>query len=391
MISEKTHTTAKLLEHLNRKKSEMLDFLKKLVEKESPSSDAKAQVALLQFLGKYLTDLSFFTLQMPGKDTGGYLFARPLKRDKNKPLQFIIGHCDTVWAINTISEMPLHQKNGRLSGPGVYDMKAGLTQLIFAIKAIKELELSTAYTTIVLINSDEEIGSGESANAIRRLAKIADRAFVLEPPLGLQGKLKTARKGLGRFTITVTGKAAHAGLDPGKGANAIVELSHLVQQLYAMNDFEKGITVNVGTIEGGISPNVVAPSSSAVVDVRVLNAKDGEEVTKKIKTLTPTLPDVTLLIEGKMGRPPMERTPRNRQLWRMAKAKGLLLGMELEEAVAGGGSDGNTTSQFTATLDGLGTTGDGAHAEHEFIFVDELPKRTALLTLLLTSDESNKK
>jgi glutamate carboxypeptidase len=184
----------------------------------------------------------------------------------------------------------------------------------------------------------------------------------------------------------VTVKAAHAGLDPGKGVNAIVALSHLVQQLHAMNDFEKGITVNVGTIQGGISPNVVAPESKAVVDVRVANEKDGKAISSKISELRSTLPDVKIHIEGGMGRPPMERTPRNQKLWQLAKARALLLGLELEEATAGGGSDGNTTSAYTATLDGLGTTGDGAHAPHEFIFVEQLVERTALLALLLLSD-----
>ncbi len=241
-------------------------------------------------------------------------------------------------------------------------------------------------TPIILINSDEEIGSRESTRMIKRLAKISDRAFVLEPPLGLEGKLKTARKGLGRFTITAIGKAAHAGLDPGKGVNAIVELSYQIQQLYAMNDFEKGITVNVGMIEGGISANVVAPESKAIVDVRVLNNIDGDTITKKIYALTPSMPNIQLRIEGGIGRPPMERTPRNQKLWHFAKDKASLMGLELEEAIAGGGSDGNTTSEFTATLDGLGTTGDGAHASHEFIFLEKLSERTALLTQLLISD-----
>ncbi len=239
---------------------------------------------------------------------------------------------------------------------------------------------------IILINADEEIGSKESTHAIKRLAKIACRAYILEPPLGLDGKLKTARKGIGHFTITVKGKAAHAGLDPEKGANAIVELSHQVQQLYAMNDFNKGITVNIGMIQGGDSPNVVASESKAVIDVRVYSDEDGAYITEKIYDLKPVLKDVELKIEGGIGRKPMERTPRNQKLWEIAKANGKLIGIKLEQETSGGGSDGNTTSLYTATLDGLGTTGDGAHAMHEFIFVDKLIERTALLTLLLLDD-----
>jgi glutamate carboxypeptidase len=282
--------------------------------------------------------------------------------------------------------MPVTIKDGTMTGPGVYDMKAGLTQLIFALRTIDALSIPLPVTPLILINSDEEIGSRESTRTIKRLAKISERAFVLEPPLGLEGKLKTARKGLGRFTITAIGKAAHAGLDPGKGVNAIVELSHQIQQLYAMNDFEKGITVNVGMIEGGISANVVAPESKAIVDVRVLSHKDGETITKKIHGLQPSIPNIKLKIEGGIGRPPMERTPRNQKLWQFAKAKASLMGLHLDEAIAGGGSDGNTTSEFTATLDGLGTTGDGAHAAHEFIVLEQLVERTALLTQLIISD-----
>lgn len=381
-----TDIATEVLEYLKTHQKEQVAFLKQLTRMETPSQDANSQRDILQLLGKEMEKLDFFVQYIPGKRTGGHCYARPKNRDRNQALQLLLGHCDTVWKKNTIKKMPITESDGKLAGPGVYDMKAGLTQMVFSLKAIKELGLKPHLTPILLINSDEEIGSRESRHAIKRLAKICERAFVMEPPLGLTGKLKTARKGLGRFTITVTGKAAHAGLDPAKGVNAIVELSYQIQQLYAMNDFEKGITVNVGTIQGGISPNVVAPESKAVVDVRVLNKADGETITKKIRGLRSNGPNVTIRVEGGMGRPPMERTPRNRKLWQLAKSKALSLGLELEEATAGGGSDGNTTSAYTATLDGLGTTGDGAHAEHEFIFAEQLPQRTALLTLLLLSD-----
>lgn len=279
--------------------------------------------------------------------------------------------------------MPWIRENGRVKGPGVYDMKAGLTQILFALQTIRALGLELPYLPVVLINSDEEKGSRDATPAIRRLAKMARRAFVLEPPLGLEGKLKTARKGLGRFILTVKGKPAHAGLDPGKGASAILELSHQIQQLFALNDSERGITVNVGMIEGGTSANVIAPTSRAVVDVRVLTQEDGERVAEEIRGLRAHTPGTELRIEGGIGRPPMEKTDRNQQLWQDARRAGEALGLTLEEATAGGGSDGNTTSLYTATLDGLGTPGDGAHAHHEFIFADRLIERTALLTLLL--------
>lgn len=381
------HIAQEILDHLKALQKEMKSFLMELVRMETPSKQPETQSPILNFIGNRLRELGFYVLIMPGKKSGGYLFARPLVRNKDRPLQLMIGHCDTVWEQGTLEKMPIKSEGNTMTGPGVYDMKAGLAQMIFALKTIKDLQLAATHTPVVLINSDEEIGSWESRSAIKRLAKISERAYILEPPLGLHGKLKTARKGLGRFTLKVTGKAAHAGLDPQKGANAIVELSYQVQKLYAMNDFDRGITVNVGTIHGGVSANVVAPESTAVVDVRVLNRADGEHITKEILALKPILPDVKLIVEGGMGRPPMERTEGNQILWKLAKAKGALLGLELEEATAGGGSDGNTTSMYTATLDGLGTSGDGAHADHEHILLKDFPVRTALLTLLLLADE----
>jgi glutamate carboxypeptidase len=386
MIAMTTNIAAEILAYFKESNDNMVEFLENLIRYESPSNNPNSQKALLEFLGNKLNSLGYFTCYFPGKKTGGFLYARPQNRDRKKPLQLLLGHCDTVWEKNTLLKMPISKNDGKMTGPGVYDMKAGLTQLIFSLQVIHEMSLHSHLSPVILINSDEEIGSRESRHIIKRLAKIAERAFVMEPPLGLEGKLKTARKGLGRFTITVTGKAAHAGLDPEKGINAIVELSHQVQKLFAMNDFDKGITVNVGTIQGGISPNVVAPESNAVVDVRVLNKEDGEFITEQIYGLQPTISDVEIKVEGGIGRPPMERTARNQKLWQLAKTKALLLGLDLQEATAGGGSDGNTTSVYTATLDGLGTTGDGAHALHEFIFLDQFLERTALLTLLLLSD-----
>ena len=386
----KTETTISDIQtFLRAHEDEMLEFLRELVTMETPSNQIEPQHVILECLRERFEALGYYTIHVPGKKTGGYLYARPGNRKANRPIQLLIGHCDTVWPAGTLKEMPLSYNQGRMKGPGVYDMKAGLTQIFFALAAIRSMPLPVEVEPVVIINSDEEIGSWESTAVIKKLAKLANRAFVLEPPLGLDGKLKTARKGIGRFTITVKGKAAHAGLDPTKGINAIVELSHQVQQLYAMNDMERGITVNVGTIEGGISPNMVAPISKAVVDVRVLHEEDGRYITQKIKNLEPQHQDVEIKVEGGIGRPPMEKTERNQELWRIAQIKGRQLGLDLEQATAGGGSDANTTSQYTATLDGLGTPGDGAHALHEFIFEKKLIERTALLTLLLITEPQN--
>lgn len=384
-------TAQRVLQYLQSRREAMLGFLSRLVRTETPSRDAAAQEPLFDLLTKKLEALDYTTIRVPGRRTGGYLYGRPQRRRPGQTAQLLVGHCDTVWALGTLQEMPLQRTPEQLKGPGVYDMKAGLTQILFALETIRRLELPLPVCPLVLINADEEIGSIESTQAIARLARVVERAYVLEPPLGLEGKLKTARKGIGRFTLTVKGKAAHAGLDPEKGASAIVELSHQVQQLFAMNDPERGITVNVGMIEGGVSANVIAPESSCLVDVRVADMEDAAYITEQIYGLQPAFPGTVLVVEGSVGRPPLERTPRNRKLWQLARVAARDLGFSLQEGTAGGGSDGNTTSLYTATLDGLGTPGDGAHAQHEFIFIDQLVERTALLTLLLLADSEERK
>ena len=192
-----------------------------------------------------------------------------------------------------------------------------------------------------------------------------------------------AGKGAGRFEVEIIGQSAHAGLDPNAGASAILELSHVIQQLYALNDTEKGITVNVGQIEGGVRPNVVAPTSKAIIDVRVNSLEDGEAVERAILSLKATTAQTMLSIKGRMAREPMTQTPRNRTLWQAAQEAGRSFGIDLQEGTAGGVSDGNTTSKYSATLDGLGAVGDGAHAPHEFLYIDRMIERTALLTMLL--------
>ncbi len=379
-------TIAKHIEnYLRDNQEDMLIFLKKLVATETPSQDAKSQSEILVFLKDTLETLDFQVSISTGSLTGGYLYARPKLRIKNQPIQLMVGHCDTVWKKGTLEKMPIIDIENKVSGPGVFDMKAGLTQMIFAIKTIKYLNLECKVTPVIIINSDEEIGSIESAKTITRLSRVASRAYILEPPLGLDGMLKTARKGVGRFTLTVTGQPAHAGLNPDQGVSAIVELSYHIQHLFALNDFEKGITVNVGMIQGGSSANVIAEESMAVIDVRVHNERDADFISRKIFALKPISKDTSLKIEGYFGRPPMEKTSRNQDLWKLAKKLGKTININLEQTTAGGGSDGNTTSLYTATLDGLGTVGDGAHAKHEFIFNDKLTERTALLTLLLTA------
>jgi glutamate carboxypeptidase len=372
-------------DYLSEQSAEMVRLLERLARAESPSSDAGSQIPVRQLIADELSRLDFRVRSLPGRSSGGSLFAVPRNRVRHKSLQLLLGHFDTVWPIGTIEDMPFEVDGNVVRGPGVFDMKGGIVQIILALRAVRALELEPLVTPIVFLNSDEEIGSRESGRYVRALAQRVERAFVMEPALGTDGAMKTARKGVGRFIVRVSGKAAHAGLDPESGASAILELSHVIQQLFGMNDPARGITINVGTIDGGIRPNVIAPQSKAVIDVRVATQADAERIEQAIHALEPQTPGVSLSIEGYIGRPPLEPTPANRALWQRAREIAHELDLELTEGLAGGGSDGSTTSQYTATLDGMGPVGDGAHAEHEHLLLEETIERAVLLTLLILS------
>jgi glutamate carboxypeptidase len=378
-----TPAAIELLQHLQGRRDEMLRLLRRMTMAESPSTEPSAQQEVREIIAAELQRLGYLIHRIPGRSSGGMLHARPTGRPRGEATQLLLGHYDTVWPLGTLADMPFEAEGDTVRGPGVYDMKGGVAQVLLALDAIRHFNLEPKVVPHVFLNSDEEIGSKESRRYIENLAPCMDRVLVLEPSLGPAGLLKTARKAIGRFTVTVQGEAAHAGLDPGAGASAILELSHVIQTLFAMNDLERGITVNVGTIDGGLRPNVVAPSSQAVVDVRVASQDDAERIQSTILNLQPAIAGTSLKIHGGFGRPAMERTPANRQLWHMACRLGADLGLQLEEALAGGGSDGNFTSQFTATLDGLGAVGDGAHAHHEHLRMGQTLERTALLVLLL--------
>ena len=352
---------------------------------ESPSLVAESQQEVQRILADAFAEIDYRTIIVPGRTSGGHLYAAPRTRGRGRHAQMVLGHHDTVWPLGTLQSMPFSVEGDIVKGPGVYDMKGGLTQTVLALRTLAQMGLEPSVTPVVFINSDEEIGSRESTRHIRSLAQRMNRVFVLEPSLGLAGHIKTTRKGVGRFTVIVKGKAAHAGLDADRGVSAILELSHVIQELFSLNDAGKGITVNVGTIDGGLRPNVIAPESKAVVDVRVKTQEDADAIERAIHSLQPSIPGTQLEIQGAIGRPALEATPRNRVLWRMARELATEIGLELDEGLAGGGSDGNTTSQFTATLDGLGAVGDGAHAHHEFLSIDKTLERTALLALLLLS------
>ena len=384
-MSEERARAQSILEYLAGQRDAMVEMLVSLVEKESPTDVVASQAAVQSQLSDALCELGFGVRHVPGRETGGHLFAVPEHRERGKPAQLLIGHSDTVWPLGTLETMPVVVENGHVRGPGTFDMKAGIVQGIFALRALRELGHQPPATPVWFINSDEETGSPESTRYVRLIAKHVARAFVLEPALGLVGHLKTARKGVGRFVVRVHGKAAHSGLDPTGGASAIHELMHVVQRLHSITDLERGVTVNVGVVRGGSRVNVIAAEAEAEVDVRILSASDGEAIAETIHAMRALTPGTSLEIEGGIQIPPLERTARNRLLWQAAAEAGGRLGMDLTEDISGGGSDGNTTSLYTATLDGLGPRGDGAHANHEHVEIESLVDRAALVAELLMS------
>jgi glutamate carboxypeptidase len=388
----------------------MAGMLADLARLESPSVVPAAQRPVLDRLADELLALGFTVRRLRGRRSGGHLYAaarrrpaphRPLAGRSRQPpqpwqprrprqprqptAQLLLGHCDTVWPLGMLAAMPVEERGGRLYGPGVYDMKAGLVQGLFALRALRELGLEPPAAPVVLINSDEEIGSGESARWVRLLARRVRRVFVLEPSLGPDGRLKTERKGVGQFVVTVRGRAAHAGLEPERGASAVLELSHVIQRLYALADPSRGITINVGVVAGGLRGNVVAPEARAEVDARVLWREDAPALEAAIRGLAPVTPGTSIEVTGGIDRPPLAATAANRGLWRTAEEAARRLGLVLGQGTAGGASDGNTTSLYTATLDGLGAVGGGAHSLDEHVELARMPERAALLALLLLS------
>lgn len=374
---------ADLLAAMEERRDRMVEMLVEVTSLESPTDVLEAQGPVQLLFTEALEAQGFAVRRLSGRRTGGHLYARPAVRERGRPGQLLVGHTDTVWPIGTLRSMPVRVEDGEVKGPGTFDMKAGLVQGIFAVEALADLGLEPPATPVWLINSDEETGSPESRRWMRLVARNVARTFVLEPAFGPEGRLKTARKGVLRYTVSVRGRAAHAGLEPKAGASAIAELANVIHELHGLTDHDRGITVNVGMIQGGTRPNVIAADARAEIDVRIMTADDGDEMRARILGLTPTTPGTAIHVQEGIGIPPLERTERNQALWHTAKEAGARFGLDLEEFTAGGGSDGNTTSQFTATLDGLGAIGDGAHAIHERVTVNGMVERAALLAELL--------
>jgi glutamate carboxypeptidase len=378
-----TTQTSAFLNYCRQQESAMLDLLKQMVELESPSDDKGALDRLGHFLKAQFEAaggrVSFFT----EKDAGNHLKAE-FSADQRKPV-LLLGHLDTVWPLGTLQKMPFRVEGGRAYGPGIYDMKTGIVMTIFAVKALRSADAQHR-PVIVLLDTDEEIGSRTGRPIVEATARDCEAVLVLEPSQTTKGFLKTARKGVGDFMIEVHGVASHAGVDFEKGHSAIVELARQILEVQRLVDLSTGITVNPGVIEGGTRSNVVAAEASVHVDLRIARLADGPELEKKFRALKASDPGCKIEVTGGINRPPMERTPGTVRLFEIARELGSALGMSLDEASTGGGSDGNFTSALgLPTLDGLGAVGEGAHASNESIILEELPRRTALLAALIAS------
>ncbi len=375
-----------LLYHFVQRHDAILELICKLVEKESTSRAAAEINQLADFIAEKLKNVVSRIQLYPESGYGTNLLARfNFGHPDDAPQILIIGHLDTVWPLGTLSRLPFRiTAEGTAHGPGIFDMKSGIAIAINALEAITELELPTKHPVSLLLTCDEEIGSKTSRSLIEEEAKKSVAVLVLEPPIP-GGQVKTGRKGIGDFKLKVTGRAAHAGLDPQKGINAIVELAHQTLRLAEMNDYERGITVNVGIANGGTTSNVVPAVASAKIDFRFWKMNDGADLETAIRNLKPVLEGAQLELIGGINRPPMERSEKNLMLYEIAKRCATEFDINLQEGVVGGGSDGNFTAALgIPTLDGLGVDGAGAHAEHEHIIVADIPRRAALLTRLIT-------
>jgi glutamate carboxypeptidase len=373
---------------LTQRRAHMVDFVMELANLETPSSIAESQHAIQELLTRRLKTIGFKAELFPGEKMGDHLY---LSREEatsapdGAPVQLLVGHTDTVWPVGTVYDMPVEwdDREDIIRGPGVFDMKAGIAQMVFALEALSALGLEPTVAPTIFLNSDEEVGSPESRGYVARLAQASSRVLVLEPALGPQGHIKTTRRGVARYEIRIIGRASHSGAALEEGASAIQEMAHVILALHALTDTERGIGVNVGTVSGGSATNVVAAECGASVDVRVTSQADARLVEEVIRSLKSTTLGTRMEIERVVDVPPMEATPRNQVLWEAVKGCGKRLGLELEGVQSGGASDGNTASLYTATVDGLGALGHGAHARDEHVLVSGLLERTMLLVLIL--------
>lgn len=369
-----------LLAYAGSRRDALLDTLLALVRAESPSTDKTAVDRCGAVLEQRLRELGASVERLAVPDRGDHVRAA---FEGSGPPVLLLGHFDTVWPAGQIERMPIREAHGRLYGPGVYDMKGGIAAALLAVEALRAVG-ERMPATVMLFTTDEEIGSGTSRPFIEQEARRSRAVLVLEPCLP-GGAVKTSRKGCGDFELIVHGVSSHAGLAPGQGANAVHELARLITAVEALQDAARGVGVNVTVVAGGERTNVIPDLARAMVDVRVPTASDARQIEERMRSLAVTTPGTSLEVRGAVGRPPLERTPAVLALYELARSCARELGRDLGEGAAGGGSDGNFTGALgVPTLDGLGPDGDGAHALHEHILIEDLPWRAAFLARLLS-------
>ncbi len=373
------------LRYFQSQQEEFLRTIREFVEVESPSDNKLAGDRMGALLAGRFQSIGGEARVHRSEDYADSIQINFPSRTKAKPV-LLLGHFDTVYPLGTLATMPCHVAAGRLHGPGVLDMKSGIALMLFAIQALQTWHGTLPRPITVFLVSDEEVGSYSSRAITERLARESAAVLVLEPAAGSRGAVKTARKGVGEYTLKVKGIASHAGLDPGKGHSAIVELAHQITKIAKLNDLGHGLSANAGVIRGGTRTNVVAAEATVEIDVRIRKAKQAVALDRKLRALKPVDQHCKLSLEGGINRMPMERTPGVAALYKKARAIAKEIDWNLEEAAVGGGSDGNFTAGIgIPTLDGLGAVGDGAHATHEHILISELPRRALLLTGLIES------
>jgi glutamate carboxypeptidase len=384
-MTSRLSVARELLQDLKRRLPGMVDLLGDFVSIESPSHDKVAVDAMGERVAEEWRQRGARVTTLAQKVRGNHVRAELIaeKGHRLRPI-LVLGHLDTVYPKNTLRRMPLRVARGRTFGPGTFDMKGGLVIALFAVDALRALKFPLRRNLIFLWTSDEEIGSQSSRRIIERQARKCEAVFVLEPALGKGGSLKTQRKGVGEVQILVTGRAAHAGINPQDGLNAVHELAFQIARLAEFNDPAHGITVQANIIEGGSATNVVAEKASARIDVRFTHAADARPLVKKLVGLRPVLKGTRIEVSGGLDRPPLERTAAIGELFEKARELAGHMGFALEEAATGGGSDGNFTAALgVPTLDGLGAVGDKAHGSGEYVVNRALPERAALLAGLM--------
>jgi glutamate carboxypeptidase len=371
-------TAAEARAALEPRCDEMAALVAELAAIESPTDDRAALARLATRLHALFDPLGAVE-RFPQAEAGEHFLVR-IAGATNEPPALALCHYDTVWPLGSLADYPVVTENGVMRGPGVFDMKGGIVCLLYALQALDGPPRRPLW---ILFTSDEETGSHTSRPLIERFARDCAHVLVYESPLP-GGTLKTARKGVGRFTLSITGRAAHAGVEPEKGISAVLEAAQQTIAIHALNAPDRGTTLNAGVLHGGTRSNVVAAHASIDVDVRVSRADEAARIDAALRGLRPVLPGAQIAVEGGLNRPPMERIPATAALFERARQIAATMGIELAEGATGGGSDGNFTSALgIGTLDGLGPEGKGAHAADEQLLVESLPRRAALSAGLL--------